>query len=906
MKDNQISSQNIPDNMNKTINTISARLSLRMPQRHSLEILARITEIVPPSKNNNIENALEIINNEFSSVTDFERSFISLCFSLATGVGKTRLIGAFISYLYIEHGIKNFFVMAPNLTIYNKLITDLTPGTPKYVFKGISEFAITPPTIITGDTYNQLAGTLFDSLIECRINVFNISKINAEVRGGKAPKIKQLSEYIGQSYFDFLSGLPDLVMLMDESHRYRATAGLRAINELKPILGLELTATPYVETGKGPMHFKNIIYDYPLSRAMSDGFVKEPAVVTRKNFNPIGISNETLEEIKLIDGIALHENVKVELKTYAENTGRKLIKPFLLIIARDTTHAGQLLRKIQSEEFRNGEYREKVIQVDSSTKEEEVIERLLKVEETDEPTEIVIHVNMLKEGWDVTNLYTIVPLRAANARILIEQSIGRGLRLPYGKRTGESTVDTLNIVAHDKFQEILDEARRPDSPIHLKSLILDPDTLNDRVTTVISQANLENELNLTPSSSHQNTTSEKSVHAFTNSKDIEIAQLAYRTIFNLQNQPTIVPNTSYLKSPELQKSIVEQVIALKSPGQQDFEFVENTIKISEIVSKTVDLVIDNTINIPFILEIPKGDLQTSFYPFTLTFDNFHFTAISNDIWVQALRTGAVSLISQFGSFENEVRLEDLIVDTLSDYNDISYSDHAELLYDLAKQTVVHLKKSFPEDEILRILKIQNKSICFHIYQQMLAHSWDSSNEEFEVKISRGFSELKPSAYTVMANAGLLDFKMAPRDKNNIAKYLFNGFSRCLYHVQKFDSDQERILAIILDRDSQKWFRPSKGQFPIYYKKHGSFGQYEPDFVAETEKTIFMLESKNSDELSDPLVLAKKDSASRWCKHASDYSMETGGKPWSYLLIPHDHVSENKTISSLANEYKVYA
>ena len=66
-----------------------------------------------------------------------------------------------------------------------------------------------------------------------------------------------------------------------------------------------------------------------------------------------------------------------------------------------------------------------MIQVDSSrtgAEEEEMITRLLAVESVDEPTEIVIHVNMLKEGWDVTNLYTIVPLRAANARTLIEQS----------------------------------------------------------------------------------------------------------------------------------------------------------------------------------------------------------------------------------------------------------------------------------------------------------------------------------------------------------------------------------------------------------------------------------------------------------------------------------------------------
>lgn len=104
-----------------------------------------------------------------------------------------------------------------------------------------------------------------------------------------------------------------------------------------------------------------------------------------------------------------------------------------------------------------------MIQVDSSrtgAEEEEMITRLLAVERVDESTEIVIHVNMLKEGWDVTNLYTIVPLRAANARTLIEQSIGRSLRLPYGKRTGVAAVDRLGIVAHDKFQEIVDETNR--------------------------------------------------------------------------------------------------------------------------------------------------------------------------------------------------------------------------------------------------------------------------------------------------------------------------------------------------------------------------------------------------------------------------------------------------------------
>ncbi len=113
-----------------------------------------------------------------------------------------------------------------------------------------------------------------------------------------------------------------------------------------------------------------------------------------------------------------------------------------------------------------------------------MITRLLAVESVDEPTEIVIHVNMLKEGWDVTNLYTIVPLRAANARTLIEQSIGRGLRLPYGKRTGVAAVDRLNIVAHDRFQEIIDEANRGDSPIRLKQVILEAPSAEDRKVSV--------------------------------------------------------------------------------------------------------------------------------------------------------------------------------------------------------------------------------------------------------------------------------------------------------------------------------------------------------------------------------------------------------------------------------------
>ena len=85
----------------------------------------------------------------------------------------------------------------------------------------------------------------------------------------------------------------------------------------------------------------------------------------------------------------------------------------------------------------------------------------------------MIQVNKLKEGWDVTNLYTIVPLRASASEILTEQTLGRGLRLPYSKKTGVEAVDTLTIIAHDKFQEIIDKANKEDSIIKKKIVLSD-------------------------------------------------------------------------------------------------------------------------------------------------------------------------------------------------------------------------------------------------------------------------------------------------------------------------------------------------------------------------------------------------------------------------------------------------
>ena len=897
--------------MNPQVNAIAGRLSLRAPQRRSLEILDRITEIIPPHKGADVAAALEILRSEFPTVTDFEREFPSFCFALATGVGKTRLMGAFISYLHLAHGINNFFVMAPNLTIYNKLIADFTPNTPKYVFKGISEFAVDAPEIITGDNYEAKAGTLFDQLLGCKINIFNISKINSEVRGGKSPRIKRLSEYIGESYFQYLSELRDLVLIMDESHRYRASAGVRAINELKPVIGLELTATPFVESNKGAIPFKNVILDYPLGKAMADGFVKEPAVVTRKNFSSAGMTPEAVELMKLQDGVRLHEQVKVELETFARETGNVIVKPFVLVIARDTTHAKQLVDLIQSDAFFLGAYKTKVIQVDSSktgAEEDEMIERLLKVESTDEPTEIVIHVNMLKEGWDVTNLYTIVPLRAANARILIEQSIGRGLRLPYGKRTGVNTVDRLNIIAHDKFQEIVDEAKKPDSAIRLQQVILEPEQIGEKTVTVVSQPQLANKLGLQPEQASASTHIPQSVDApvFTTPEDQKVAQITYEVIKKLENQPQKLPSVSHLSHPEIQAEVLLAVKSQYRPTQLEIEGVTKPPDFAAIVAKTTEIVKQQTIDIPRILVVPTGKVLSGFHPFTLNVETLNYPPVDEELWAKHLRTDQVDVISTGAGGIEELRLEDYVVSGLVDFDDVSYDAHADLLYLLAGQVVARLKSYLPDEhEVRKVLGCHQTEIARFVHAQMQEHYWEKATG-YEVQVKKGFTELKPSAYTASASGTDLDYRQPHADKSNMAKYLFGGFKHCLYPVQKFQADGERRLSVILEREKAKWFKPAKGQFQIYYKSGADHLEYQPDFVAETDSVVYMLEPKAKNEMTADDVVAKKDAAVKWCQHASDHAATYQGKPWEYLLIPHDMIAENMTLKGLAERYRVLA
>lgn len=894
--------------MNRNVNSISGRLSLRPPQREALEILARVTEIVPPSKDTDVAAALDIIKSEYPSVEDFEREFPSLCFALATGVGKTRLMGAFIAYLYQTKSIRHFFILAPNLTIYNKLIKDFTPGHAKYVLNGISDFANNPPVIITGEDYERGQGTrvqttLFDDV---HINIFNISKINAEVRGGKTPKIKRLAEYIGKSYFDYLAGLPDLVLIMDESHRYRAEAGVRVLNELKPILGLELTATPQVEQGsKAPIPFKNIIYSYPLSKAIEDGFVKQPAVATRENFNVDAYTKEQLERLKLEDGVRVHEATKVELETYARTYNQPLVKPFMLVVAENTEHADALQKLIEEDQFFEGRYRGHVITVHSNQRgdeKDEVVERLLAVEKPDEPTEIVVHVNMLKEGWDVTNLYTIVPLRTANSRTLVEQSIGRGLRLPYAKRVGVSAVDRLTIVAHDRFQEIVDEANRPDSAIRggivitqvplEKKQSVEVRPLIDVLTSPAPQPSADQ----IADKATQIPMKGIEQYPFPTIEDQRVAKITIDVVKEFER----LPRSRDLQKPEVRAEIIKKVTDAHTAGQQGIEGIVAKPDIPAVVEKALNLLVEKTIDIPRITVIPTGEVTSGFRDFDVDVKSVRYQPVEHEILIQHLQTNEREKLVSGDAVVEEDRLENYLVRALIDFDDISYDDQADLLYKLAGQVVTHLRSYLKDDdEVTNVLQFYQRSLADLVHAQMQEHYWETQSDH-EVRVAKGFVLLRPNSFSLPFGEAARPFRAPVDDKQYIRGMLFTGFQKLVFEAAKFDSDTERRFAILLEdtKDVEKWLRPAPDMLRLYYRYGKGDQEYVPDFIVETKNEKLIVEIKALNDMDDPAVEAKANAAVAWCERASTL----GGKPWRYVLIPHDAVVGAATLKALVDRY----
>jgi type III restriction enzyme len=888
--------------MNQTVNNIKQRLSLREPLAEALEVVAKLTDklaLKKPAAEEEYEaylkEQLKVAQEVCPFCKNFERDFPSFAFSIATGIGKTRLMGACIAYLYLKKGIRHFFILAPNLTLYEKLIRDFGDTSyEKYVFKGLSEFVHNTPVVITGENYNSAHG-LF-SAQEIQINIFNISKFNSENRGG-APRMRRLAECLGQSYFDYLASLDDLVILMDEAHRYHADASKRAINELRPILGLEMTATPTDEKGKS---FKNIVYEYNLAQALDDGkYVKIPTVARRKNFSKGTMSDEELDVLKIEDAINIHERTKVQLELYARNTNQQLVKPFILVVCRNIGHAERTKTLIEEELF-DGRYAGKVLQIDSSTKKDEEIEKLfVSLENTDNQIEIVIHVNMLKEGWDVKNLYTIVPLRAADAPILVEQSIGRGLRLPYGgKRTGDPDVDKLTVIAHENFEAVIAKAQDPSSVLSKYSYIeLDDEELSAEPSKVVSVQTII-EVQQKKAIEAARTVIEKQ-----EAKQKYDAIRAVSEVIPIAN--TQVKSITELDKPEVKAFIRNHAItAIKEKAKQTDPLfaeqiaAEQIAKIDEVVEVAIKTFIDATIEIPR-MTVQKEIFRAEYQWFDLdTRIGFDLPALQDELIRVSIGAGEQSVetiqIQSGRKFDKPINV---IVNTLIDYDDIDYDENSELLYHLAGQALEAISANLEnKDSLAKVIHDFKKAIASSIYDQMKRHFVMQSTGYVKPKVLP-FTGIVPQNIKEIEGYGRTNYQTVI-PPSHLRKFIFTGYLKSYYAEYKFDSKTEHDFSFVLENDKKvlRWLRPAREQFSIYWSNGSK--RYEPDFIVETADAIYMIETKAAVNISNEEVQQKKQAAEEYCRHASEFTAEYGGKPWRYILLPHDIIDRTANFEYL--------
>lgn len=870
--------------MDNIVNQIGYAMSLREPQKEALQYLDAISSSCDYKRNTLDEiEAIATANCEDKHTikVDDNFKFPSFCFDMATGIGKTRLMGAAIYYLYKTKGYKHFFILAPGNTIYDKLRKEANPAHPKYIFKGL-EAEMGRPKVYDGENYVRYPARFVQGEIEIektseiQLFIFNIGKI-FNSKTDTTFKFHKYQETLGSSFADVLAKFDDLVICMDEAHRYYAPASMKAISYLKPILGLEFTATPKSHS--------NVIYSYDLAKGAGK-YLKIPVVMGRTNTG--GYSAEDIEEMKIRDGLTLHENRKKVVYQYCLDNNLDYVKPIVLIACKDTEHAKKIRAMIDSDSFNNGRYRGKVIEIHSNMKGEETeenIRKLLSIESAQNPVEIVLHVYKLKEGWDVNNLFTIIPLNAAKSDILALQTIGRGLRLPFGVITGNEAIDTLDIVAHDHYREIVEDIKNSDT---FKYRDLDDRGVEPTKVVEITNGIGDGQLSLL-----DDIFVSAGVKSFNDVCDVKTQDKMYEEYmksFGRTKKPEkqVPPQYSifdYIDEDGNEKTIEttthtgegSSLGAKKAQPMKKEDFVATVTELSK-----------KAISVPKILVQPSSTVTLK--PFVVKRNIADFEIAASKIE----RFNAVNA-EMLESFDAEILAVDDAVNTLAcmlldcdALSEISVDEDADYILNIVQQYLALIDGS--EADKNKIVRRYAKLIIDDIVKQI--HENMDRQTYYTHVVQKDLIVFRKAVRNVRADGGEVNFRKTIANKNEIKKYVFTGYKKSYYNINAFDSDTERLVSVILedDKDVIRWIKPPLNQLGLFWQ---AGQQYNPDFLVETPTAKYMIEVKAKNEVKNPDVVGKAKEGIKWCKYASIVDFDK--KPWEYKLITDEVISVGNTL-----------
>ena len=465
-------------------------------------------------------------------------------------------------------------------------------------------------------------------------------------------------------------------------------------------------------------------------------------------------------------------------------------------------------------------------------------------------------------------------------------------------------MDRLTVIAHDRFDEIIQKAKEPGSIVQMTMVTIGEGGDVSPTGTTLVEVPSYAEMLLTgkqPTIPGLAETPQKDF-LFQSPEEAHTVNVMLQVVERFERR---LDNAEALTDPEVQRKIAEEVTELTRPIQGSLEGVVNAadvIKVVEVVTRTIA---ERTISIPKIVVLPKKQVTFHFDDFDLkALDTINYRPISDELLIENLRTGARTFLARTGAAQLELRPEDYIAQYLIERDEIDYEAHDNLIYKLSGQIVARVRTYLAIDaEVENVLLSHGRQLADFVFAQMMEHYRETplGEEDYEARVTHGFTRLRPQPFAVPTGQAARNFKQAVAPLADTRRHIFGGFSKCCYPLQRFNSDPERRFAVLIDGEKsvEKWMKPGKAQFRIDYR---SGETYEPDFVVETVGQILICEVKSEGEMGDPTVQAKANAATKWCNAATGHAAKNGGKPWSYLLIPDDQILANASLDELMGRF----
>jgi type III restriction enzyme len=793
---------------------IAARLDLREPNRDAVLTLA--AEV-----------------SQYFDVDDRQPPFEAVIDS-ATGVGKTYILTGAMELFGAAHDVRDFVVVTPGRAILDKTRDNFTPGHPKSLL-GPMSFT---PTVVTSDNFATPAVRVaMEDESQVKVYIFTVQALlKPESKVGR--RTHKFQEGLGSEFYAHLQSLPRLVVFADEHHTYYGPAFSRAVRELDPWVLVGLTATPDKKTPK-----EQIIFRYPLAAAIADKLVKTPVIVGRKD-------DRTDPMTKLTDGAALLHAKSEALDGYSTATGTPQINPVMLVVAKDISEADEYGAILRSEEFFGGAYAEAVLVVHSKSP-DEALAALAQVEDAESAVRIIVSVGMLKEGWDVRSVYVIASMRASVSEILTEQTLGRGMRLPFGHYTGIEILDTLEVVAHERYEDLLKKAGV------LNKAFVDYRTraalrLNAQgQQVVVSETVPSSVIPILVPDDRQRPVGDEDASPVVTTVEQRTAQVA-AAVLKMKQPIARRADAPPIVLPLLRMSTVESAFTLADITNTDpFRKLGASLAANPdselartLVSARVVTGLDGIKRTELITSAAADRVQSAPTLFAL----------------DELRSQLVDMILASPAVPARKDQRAAVLPLMAAFFD-GLGDHAaDVLSANLGRAGARLVRLVADE--------QRRYTATPSYREVI--------------------ELRPFAPTRATDKPVSADRFGAFAKSSA----YEGWQRSLFALEWFDSEPERAVANMVDADETVdcWIRLHIGELPILWNSGGQ--EYNPDLiVVGADGVRWVVEVKMEKEMTSAEVQAKRDAARRWANYVSADEKVTA--TWRYLLAAESDVKAAK-------------